>query len=178
MERTRRASGAVAPTTVVRQVSPAQWATYRQVRLKALADSPLAFSSTLESELALDEGVWRSRLGSAVSFLAWQDDQPVGAVTVLPYDENRDHVFIGAAQLVAMWVSPAARRLGVGRSLVEAAFAHASAAGAPSVVLWVFEDNRAARAFYEGMGFRETDLRDSRPGKPDDVELMLVRELP
>jgi ribosomal protein S18 acetylase RimI-like enzyme len=173
-----RASGSPATSApVVRRVSPAEWAAYRQVRLAALADSPQAFSSTLERELEFDEQVWRQRLASAASFLAWQDDQAVGTVTVLLYDESDGHGFTGAAHLVAMWVSPAARRLGAGQLLVKAVFDHARAAGAPSVVLWVFEENGGARAFYERMGFRETDLRDSRPGKPEDVELMMIRYL-
>jgi len=151
------------------RVDPDEWATYRHVRLAALADAPEAFSSTLDGERTLDESTWRQRLGSADSFLAWRNEEPIGAVTALAYDEGLDHGVTGAWQLVAMWVSPSARRLGVGRSLVETVLGHAKASGAPSVVLWVFEHNRGARAFYERLGFRTARLSSHRPGKPEQM---------
>jgi GNAT superfamily N-acetyltransferase len=159
-------------TEVVR-VDPDEWATYRQVRLAALADAPEAFSSTLERERALDERTWRQRLDSADSFLAFRNEEPIGAVTALPYDESLDHGVAGAWQLVAMWVSPRARKLGVGRLLVETVLGHAKASGAPSVVLWVFEHNHGARAFYERLGFLEGDLSSHRPEQSDPEILML-----
>jgi ribosomal protein S18 acetylase RimI-like enzyme len=171
------ASGAEAGRVQVRRVSADEWATYRELRLTALADTPEAFFSTLERERGLDEQTWRDRLGSAATFLAWRDGAAVGAVTVLDYQESHQHGFPGAAHLVAMWVSPAARRLGIGRRLVKTALDHARSAGAPSAVLWVFQDNERARGLYERMGFRPTDLRNSRPGKPEDIEFLMVREL-
>jgi ribosomal protein S18 acetylase RimI-like enzyme len=166
-----------ASTVQVRPVSADEWATYRDVRLAALADTPEAFSSTLERERAFGEDVWRDRLGSAATFLAWHNDAPAGTVTVLSYHESHQHGFAGAAHLVAMWVRPTARRLGIGRHLVQAALDHARASGAPSMVLWVFLDNERARALYERMGFRATEQRDSRPGKPEDVEVLMVADL-
>ena len=156
---------------------PDDWATYRDVRLAALADTPGAFSSTLEREAAFGEDVWRGRLGSAATFLAWRAGVPVGTVTVLGYHESHNHDFTGAAHIVAMWVSPAARGLRIGGQLVKAALDHARAAGAPSAVLWVFEDNQPARRLYERMGFRPTEHRDSRPGRPEDVEVLMVADL-
>src|SRR5580658_860104 len=157
----------------VRRAGPDEWATYRNVRLAALSDTPEAFYSTLERELSLDEQAWRQRLGSADTFLAWRDGRPVGTATGLPYSQTDTHGFTGALHLVAMWVSPQARRLGVGALLVKAVTDQARQAGAPSVVLWVFEANERARAFYERMGFRATDLRSSRPGNPADTEFLM-----
>ena len=161
----------------VGRIGPDEWASYREVRLAALADTPLAFSSSLERERAFDEETWRGRLGSAATFLAWREGAPAGTVTVLPYDESQRHGVSGAAHLVAMWVTPDARRLGIGRQLVEAVFGEARAMGAPAVVLWVFEDNDRARGLYEEMGFRATELRDSPPDRPEDAEILMVREL-
>lgn len=162
---------------VVSRVHPDQWVTYREVRLAALTDAPDAFSSNLDRELAFDEEVWRGRLGSNASFLAWHDGKPVGTITVLEYDESHNHPYTGAWHLVAMWVSPKARRLGVGGRLVATVAEHARAAGAPSIVLWVFEANSSARHLYQRTGFRPTELRDSRPGNPDDIEILMIREL-
>jgi ribosomal protein S18 acetylase RimI-like enzyme len=162
----------------VRRVHPDQWATYREVRLAALTDSPEAFSSTLERELGFDEQLWRSRLGSNVSFLAWRADQPVGTVTVLDTDIIvDDHGFSDAWHLVAMWVSPAARRLGVGAQLVDAAVDAAKSGGAPALLLWVVETNDPARALYERLGFRATGITQVEPARPTLPEQLMVRQL-
>jgi len=44
-----------------RQAQAADWETLRQLRLRALADAPDAFASTLEAEVASPDEVWRQR---------------------------------------------------------------------------------------------------------------------
>lgn len=161
----------------VRRVSPDDWVIYREVRLRALADSPEAFASTIERELAFPEEIWRGRLESAQSFLAWLADQPAGTVTVLSCDPSNDYGFPGADHVVAMWVDPQARGHGVADRLVEAVLAQARDRGAPAVVLWVFEANERAGAFYRRVGFRATETTMYQPHRPDDRELLMVREL-
>jgi ribosomal protein S18 acetylase RimI-like enzyme len=162
---------------VISRVSPDQWATYREVRLAALTDSPEAFSSTLERELGFPELLWRERLGSNISLLAWLGDRPVGTVAVLTTEIADTHGFTGAWHLVAMWVSPAARRLGVGARLVEAAAVAARSGGAPSVLLWVVETNDPARKLYERAGFRAPGIRQAYPNQPGEWEQLMIREL-
>jgi GNAT superfamily N-acetyltransferase len=162
----------------VRRVHPDQWATYREVRLAALADSPEAFSSTLEREQGFGEQLWRDRLGSNVSLLAWLADRPVGTVTVLgPGIIPDTDGFADAWNLVAMWVSPAARRLGVGAQLVEAALDAARSGAAPALLLWVVESNDPARSLYERLGFLATGDREGYPNQPGQWEQLMVREL-
>jgi GNAT superfamily N-acetyltransferase len=162
----------------VRRVAPDGWAGYREIRLAALADSPEAFSSTLEREAEFSEQIWRQRLGEAPSFVAWRDGDLAGTVTALSGDIAGLPDFPGAWHLVAMWVRPAARGLGIGRLLVQTVIDQAAAAGAPSVLLWVFDANERAKALYERMGFRTTDRTDTRPGSPQDVEHLMICELP
>ena len=170
-------AGADQRSALVGRVTPDDWATYRQVRLAALADSPAAFSSTLEREVAFGEQTWRQRLGQSPTFLAWQDGEAAGTVTALSGELAGLSDFPGAWDLVAMWVRPAARGLGIGRLLVQTVIDQATAAGAPSLALWVFDANEPAKALYERMGFRATDRTDTRPGNPQDVEHLMIREL-
>jgi len=162
---------------VIARVSPDQWETYRQVRLAALTDSPEAFSSTIEREQRYPEQLWRDRLGANASLLAWLDGRPVGTVTVLDTALAETHGFTGAWHLVAMWVNPSARRLGVGAQLVEAAAEAARSGGAPALLLWVVETNDRARSLYERLGFRATGVREAYPNQPGQWEHLMVREL-
>jgi ribosomal protein S18 acetylase RimI-like enzyme len=162
---------------VIARVSPDQWETYREVRLAALTDSPEAFSSTAERELEFPEQLWRDRLGANVSLLAWAGGRPGGTVTVLGSELSDTHGFTGAWHLVAMWVNPSARRLGVGGQLVEAAAEAARSGGAPALLLWVVETNDRARSLYERLGFRATGVREAYPNQPGQWEQLMVREL-
>lgn len=65
----------------------------------------------------------------------------------------------GEAEILTLAVSPAARRLGVGRALVEAAAGLAAQSGAGSLFLEVAHDNVAALALYASAGFERVGLR-------------------
>ncbi len=89
------------------------------------------------------------------------------------------HAAAGEAEVLTLAVDPAARRLGAGRALVEAAAGAALAAGAQMLWLEVAEDNAAARALYESAGFQAAGRRRGyyrRPGGAVDA-LMLRRRL-
>ncbi len=65
----------------------------------------------------------------------------------------------GEAEILTLAVTPAARRLGVGRALVEAAAGLASQGGADSLFLEVAHDNVSALALYASAGFERVGLR-------------------
>ncbi|MGI9009358.1 MAG: GNAT family N-acetyltransferase [Streptosporangiaceae bacterium] len=166
---------------VVRQLTPADWAVSRQVRLTALAEAPYAFMSTLAREQAFDELAWQQRLASpaAATFLAWVGDEPAGTATSKIDDPGDEFAVPGAWQLVGMWVDPKARGTGVAGTLVEAVAGHAAGQGAHALVLWVTEVNDRAMAFYRRLGFALTGARQPvRPDEPDHLELQMVRPLP
>ena len=60
------------------------------------------------------------------------------------------------AELYALYVHPAWWSTGTGRALMDRVLARTSAAGYPSIALWVLRDDSRARRFYE----RRTDLAD------------------
>jgi ribosomal protein S18 acetylase RimI-like enzyme len=74
--------------------------------------------------------------------------------------------------LAELYVVPERRGQGLGRALMEAAIELARREGATYMDLGTGEDDRAARALYESMGF------DNRGGKPDGaVNYFYEREL-
>lgn len=129
----------------IRPATADDWIAYRAVRLRALADAPDAFASTLEREEAFDDARWMGRLASAHTLIAWSGDAPVGTVTGLPDGE-----------MVAMWVAPEQRGAGVGQRLVSALVDWARAAGFAELRTWVADGNDTALRLYERVGFVAT----------------------
>jgi ribosomal protein S18 acetylase RimI-like enzyme len=134
----------------------------RDIRLRALADAPLAFGSTHAREAAYPSETWlgRARDGAGGSdqatFLAVDaGDAPVGlAVAIIEPDSSR------AAHLYSVWVAPEARGAGAGAALVGVAVAWASEQGAATMRTSVTVGNRAAMRVYERAGFRDTGARE------------------
>lgn len=80
------------------------------------------------------------------------------------------------AELLILMVRQSHRRAGLGRALTLAVAAMAAARGADSLFLEVADDNPAARALYERLGFVETGLRRGYyrrySGPPMDARVM------
>ena len=146
---------------VVVPATEADWEEYRDLRLRALAESPAAFGSTLERERAFDDGVWRERAGSGRTLLARLRGVPVGLVATIEEDGRSDE-----RQIVSMWVDPVVRGSGGGRTLVLAALRAVRAQGARRVTLFVADGNEAAARFYERLGFTSTGERQPLPSDP------------
>ena len=130
-------------------LGPSDWRRLREVRLKALADAPDAFWTTLAEARRLDEAAWSERLGPSTGwFVAVADGLDVGLAACA---EHRDSD--GSAHVISMWVAPRARRVGAGRLLLDACVAWARERALTPVRLEVVDANVAAVALYEGYGF-------------------------
>lgn len=78
----------------------------------------------------------------------------------------------GEAEILTLAVTPAARRLGVGRALVEAAAGLAATQAAESLFLEVAHDNVAALALYASAGFERVGLRKGYYASGADAVVM------
>lgn len=98
---------------------------------------------------------------------------------------ERDGETLGCTAMIARgsrgqlrWVvlTPAARGLGVGRRLVEAALAYARQRGFESVYLETTSGLAASMAIYRKLGFVETDRADAAPweGEADVIHMELA----
>lgn len=154
----------------VRRVSADEWQSLRDVRLRALADAPVAFATRVEEARLRPEEWWvdwaaRSAAGaSQAMFLAWDETKPVGIVGTYVEDERR--------WLISMWTDPGARGRGVGRALVEATAAFAQASGSHELFLQVLVGNDSALSLYRACGFE-----DDGPGEPHDKRPTLQMRL-
>jgi predicted GNAT family acetyltransferase len=151
--------------TVLRRLTPDDWTVLRDVRLRALTDSPDAFGSTLQREQDFGEKDWRRRSVRPV-WVVEVDDRPVAMAGVFPDD--------GVLQVWGMWTDPEHRGRGHARALLDALVGPAVAEGRPAA-LHVNVANSGARAFYESYGFVGTgELEPLRPGSEQRIELMRI----
>lgn len=143
------------------------WKAVRDVRLRALRDSPDSFGSTWGREERFAEAHWRMRVRTTPTWLAVdEDDVPRGIVSLIqepgsPVDDR--HV-------VSLWVAPEARRRGIGWALLDAARDQALLDGARTLSLWVLEGNTAAGDLYVRAGYRRTGIRQRLPRNASLVE--------
>ncbi len=89
-------------------------------------------------------------------------------------------VVVDEAEILTLAVSPAARRRGLGRRLVEAGAGQAAVHGALSLFLEVAADNAAALALYKAAGFDPVGRRSGyypRTSGPAADALVLKRPL-
>lgn len=157
----------------VRRSVEADWERSRAIRLQALRDAPLAFSSTYEREAAFGPAQWKGRIADSAQFLAeTADGHVVGTATGFPDPDNP-----GTVLLVAMFVAPSARGSGIGERLVEAVVAQARADGARRVRLHVVETNDGAERLYTRCGFVRTGEAVPLPHQPALLEHEMVLTL-
>lgn len=150
----------------IRAFDPHEWRTYKDLRLRALADSPDAFGSTLVREQDRSDAEWSSRLsphaGSSwdLPLIAEEDGVPAGLAWCRI--ESADP---SVANLYQMWVAPDYRGLGAGRLLLEAAIAWARSKGAACLELGVTCRDSPAMRLYQTAGFEPLGQPEPlRPG--------------
>lgn len=138
----------------IRRATADDWKLSKDIRLRALAEAPNAFCSSLERELAFDDQAWRDRLVATATFLAWDGGTAVGTATGTADSHEQN-----GRELVVMWVDPSARHAGVAIALMDAVVGWARTQGSRAIALWVAEDNTDARHTYERYGFELTGER-------------------
>ena len=152
-------------------LTPDDWRIWRELRQVALGEAPYAFGSKLadwQGEGDLEER-WRGRLSipGSHNLVVLLDGQPVGMASGVPDDRD------GVAELISMWVSPAARGRGAGDRLMAAVEQWARQGGAHTLKLSVTVGNDNAIALYQRSGFTDTGERETMP---DGIRSEMIME--
>jgi GNAT superfamily N-acetyltransferase len=145
------------------EVGPADWQTWRDLRLEGLADTPIGFGQSHVDALGLRDEDWQQALRlPGIHLIAYsRDGRPVGLAV-----GGRDQE--GTALVTGTFVRPAMRGQGVLAALVDAM---AKWAAPDPLALDVHEDNVRAQKAYLKLGFEPTDLR-TRGGGIDGRDLI------
>ncbi|WP_181775309.1 GNAT family N-acetyltransferase [Amycolatopsis pittospori] len=140
---------------LVRRLTAGDLDAFRDIRLRALTDTPENYGSVAEAERAQSDEEWLARLDADAWFVAFEADRPVGLVA----GRARDDGWI----LYSMWVAPESRGQGLAERLVNEIRAAAEDDGAREVWLHVAEDNDRARRLYLRLGFVPTGELEPMP---------------
>jgi ribosomal protein S18 acetylase RimI-like enzyme len=148
------------------RLGPDEWEVFRDLRLRALREAPYAFGSRYDDWVDAPESRWRDRLANVpLNVVALRDGELVGMASgVLDGDDE--------AELISMWVDPAARGSGVAADLVGAVVEWASASGR-TTYLMVRSDNARAIAAYVRAGFVDLGIPpDQEPDEPPENKMV------
>lgn len=162
----------------IEPISPHNAMVFKEVRLRALQDSPNAFGSTYARESQLSDEEWIKRsvqwsTGRSTALLAIDNRVACGIAASLLDEKDPTK-----AQLLSMWTAPTHREMGVGRQLVNQIMAWANQHGARCLLLMVVSNNHPAIAFYERLGFTRTGRTEPYPNDPSVLEYEMSRLLP
>ena len=161
-------------TISVRPFASHEWRIYRDLRLRALSDSPDAFMRTLAEEGGRPDEFWSERIVSAAEsdldlpLLAKVGTHPAGlSCGNIPTPNSEvGHVF-------QMWVVPTYRGMGVARRLLDEIATWAASRNLRRLVLEVTCGDSAANRLYARMGF--APVGEPEPLRPGSA--LLSREM-
>jgi RimJ/RimL family protein N-acetyltransferase len=157
-------------TALVRFATEDDLETWQDVRLRSLADSPEAFGSTVERELAFTDDDWRLRLRPP-AVLVLDGERAVGLGG--GFQERP-----GVVLVVAMWLEPEWRGRRLSRRVLDLVVGWARERR-HEVELDVATDATAARAAYERYGFVYTgDQAPLREGSSAVIDRMVLPRPP
>ena len=125
------------------------WMILKEIRLAALLDTPTAFGVSYQTSITNSDEQWKQRASSETQpkfWLAFEDDKAIEMIGAGVDQTDRYN-------LIAMWVEPKSRELGVAERLVNAVKSDVINIGFKQVFLDVSPDNLKASRFYRKHGF-------------------------
>lgn len=154
----------------VRRIRASEWRQYRELRLEALQDSPLAFVEQYQESLAQPDQFWQGRVErtavgpTSSMFVAVCAGRFVAKAACFVESDVTEYV---SAHIVGVYVTPQLRGEGVADALMAAVIGWAQEeAHADRIRLFVMQTNDRASAFYRRIGFVPTGATMAYPPNP------------
>jgi GNAT superfamily N-acetyltransferase len=158
----------------VRRIRAGEWRQYRQLRLEALKDSPLAFVEQYHDALTRADQFWQDRVersaagGASATFVAVHAGRFIGKASCFVETEITEYV---SAHVVGVYVTPPFRGHGVAEALLAAILRWArDEPDAARIRLFVLETNDRAATLYRRVGFVPTGATMAYASKPSYTE--------
>ncbi|MEX1001816.1 MAG: GNAT family N-acetyltransferase [Crocinitomicaceae bacterium] len=129
-----------------RLVIPAEWGKLKDIRIRAVTDSPQAFGDTLAETEERTESMWLEWIQNAKIYVIESSDRFV-ALAIFKQDIDGVWMINGA------WTDPAFRQKGLSKKLFEQIFKGAKEFGVTTIELGVNPIQEEAVNFYKSLGF-------------------------
>ncbi len=134
----------------IRKLEDFRWMEYRDLRLEALKNEPIAFGSSYEDEKDYTEDTWKAMLKNVIFALI--DDKPVGMIVlVISLKPKVKHI----ANIFGIYVKKRYRQKGLGKLLLDAAISISKEKKLEKIKLGVNPEQEAAVSLYKKYGFVE-----------------------
>lgn len=158
----------------VRRILADEWRLYRELRLEALKDSPLAFVEQYDDAVTRGDRYWQDRVErdatspASSTFVAMHAGMFIGKASCFVEPEITKYV---SAHVVGVYVTPQFRGQPVAEALMVAVLRWArEQAAAVRIRLFVLDTNDRAAAFYRRVGFVPTGATVAWPPNPAFTE--------
>lgn len=142
-----------------------EWQLYKQIRVEAVSDSPQAFGSNRDAQLAHPDSFWQKRLEDAAKGKEqWMLFARAGGDLVGMTGAYRDEENPREATVISVYVTPAWRGKGISARLMRAILEALKAAGIRKVWIGVNIEQKAALHLYLKTGFQVELTEHNRMG--------------
>jgi ribosomal protein S18 acetylase RimI-like enzyme len=137
----------------LRILKPSDANNYRYIRLEALQNNPEAFASSYEEEKdePVEKYIYNFQSKDSFTIGAFENGNLVGVITLKKESLLK---LRHRANIVAMYVNPESRGIGIGKALLTEVIKKANDLdGIEQIYLTVVTTNEAAKRLYYSMGF-------------------------
>ena len=155
------------------ELSPDEWSRLREIRLASLLESPEAFGSSYEREIAFTEKEWRE-LFNLNSYLVASID---GKDIAMMFLERLRGDFGATCWVGGCWSNPQYRGIGALRSMFDYVDSVKDQKGWQIQGLGVFIVNESAIAAYEKLGFKAMGEVQESTRRPGNFYQRMIRGL-
>jgi RimJ/RimL family protein N-acetyltransferase len=155
------------------ELSPDEWSRLREIRLASLLESPEAFGSSYEREIAFTEKEWRE-LFNLNSYLVASID---GKDIAIMFLEKLRGDFGATCWVGGCWSNPQYRGIGALRSMFDYVDSVKDQRGWQIQGLGVFIVNESAIAAYERLGFKAMGEVQESTRRPGNFYQRMIRGL-
>ena len=141
--------------TTIRRLAAEEADVFHELRLRGLAEAPVAFAATLDEDAALSIDAVRTRFPvESDRFVLGAFEEDGALVGAIGFSREARTKLRHWGRGWAMYVAPEARGQGIGRALLERLVAECRTVdGLEQIVLEVATDSVAARRLYHACGF-------------------------
>jgi ribosomal protein S18 acetylase RimI-like enzyme len=143
-----------------------QWSVLRDMRLRALRESPQMFLSTADLQQDWEQPEWEEEFKRGVWYFGRVSGQDIGLIGVT----REPNALPSECYMEYMWISPECRRKGMGGHMLTELLDILRESGMRTVRLWVLDGNDTAVRLYERLGFKSTGEVEpilTRPGRTE-----------